>query len=121
MGAVDVANGLPRLLNGYLRRLGEAGGRLPDDPDDLGDLCHAYLLRVGKNPQLHFPTGPCLTRFPTSCKPPSAISVVMGSCPRRLFRRPCARSGSRCSRLTSTFRSSRTSSRVCASAPPARR
>ena len=48
MGAVDVADSLARLLNGHPRRLGEAGGRLPDDPDDLGDLCHAYLLRVGK-------------------------------------------------------------------------
>ena len=46
--AHDLADGLARLLNGYLRSLGEAGGRLPDDPDDLGDLCHAYLLRVGK-------------------------------------------------------------------------
>ena len=40
VGAVDVAHRLARLLNGDLRRLGEARGRLPDDTDDFRDLCH---------------------------------------------------------------------------------
>ena len=70
--------------------------------------------RLERRPSLHFPG--CSTPSPTSCSTPSATSAAAGSSTRRRSRARCARSGSRCSRPTSTSRSSRTSSPACASA-----